>query len=445
MLKIKVYGVAFYVSKRDVLADHSFERFASMSTKELQQSPEFYQVLRQMTSSSNVNKGPAGNFDRTLFLKINMQLATDTMRSSLDADWKMLTSEDKALLIGSSMKERPADQRMLDIIASSDNPSKCSCAQIAPPEYNADPSCCARGTELVFTWRKNGDLEVRLNGRLMDSFPRPDIARGIFFEYLRRDDPMSLDFLDRVVDGFPFLLAPLSQVKGVVTPIVMHPTSNPSESAPAGHNFVFRTLGHFGGVLSSQASNFADFVQTGASEFGNSAAETARSMGDAARNLGEEMERRRDSIGKHMSAFTSQAMSSLYPKDKSVIAPFPLWISDSELDRISSQILGVGDEEYGAKTDNSLVQRLARAWNRFLGLEPSFNGVTGERTYATQKWLFGLVHLYLLLILIASFPEQRTKRAKYVIVFHKDFDSDAESHSDTEESDGDEFTCPPDR
>jgi hypothetical protein len=49
----------------------------------------------------------------------------------------------------------------------------------------------------------------------MVSFPRPDIAKGIFFEYLRTDDPMSTDFRDHVVDGFPFLLSPLSQVKGI--------------------------------------------------------------------------------------------------------------------------------------------------------------------------------------------------------------------------------------
>ena len=104
---------------------------------------------------------PAGSFDKTIFLKINMQLSTETMRSSLDADWKMLTPDSKELLIGSSMRPRPADPIFLAIAESPDNPNRCTCAQVAPEEYNADPSCCARGTELVFTWRKNGDLEVR--------------------------------------------------------------------------------------------------------------------------------------------------------------------------------------------------------------------------------------------------------------------------------------------
>lgn len=109
-----------------------------------------------------------GLFDRTLMLKLNMQLSTDTMRSSLQADWKMLTEERKNILINSSLKSRPADENMLRKIESEENPSRCSCGQVAPEEYNADPSCCARGTELLFTWRKNGDVEVRYLYRRRD-------------------------------------------------------------------------------------------------------------------------------------------------------------------------------------------------------------------------------------------------------------------------------------
>ena len=156
----KVYGVGFFVSKRDVLADPVFEQYSSYSSEELRGSSEFFEILRKMHGFTSGSE-PAGNFDRTLFLKTNMQLSTETMRSSLDADWRMLTQEAKDLLIGSSMQARAAGEETLKIIESSDNPNRCSCAQIAPEEYNSDPSCCARGTELVFTWRKNGNLEVR--------------------------------------------------------------------------------------------------------------------------------------------------------------------------------------------------------------------------------------------------------------------------------------------
>jgi len=150
--------VALYVSKRDVLADPLFEPFSELSQEELRERPDFYSHLRHMPSPLD-DRG--GLFDRTLFLKLNMQLSTETMRSSLQGDWKMLTEESKHLLINSSLEPRPANERMLRTIQSEENPGKCSCGQIAPEEYGADASCCARGTELVFTWRKNGDVEVR--------------------------------------------------------------------------------------------------------------------------------------------------------------------------------------------------------------------------------------------------------------------------------------------
>lgn len=79
----------------------------------------------------------------------------------------MLTAESKDMLINSSLLPRPADDDMLATIQSDENPGKCSCGQVAPEEYGADPSCCSRGTELGFTWRKNGDLEVRRRRRLV--------------------------------------------------------------------------------------------------------------------------------------------------------------------------------------------------------------------------------------------------------------------------------------
>jgi len=150
---VKVYGVAFYVSKRDSLSSPAMQPYASLSAEELRQRPDFYELLRTMDSSVSI--------DRTLLLKTNMQLSAETMRSSLQADWSYLTSEAKSTLIDSSMTARPADDAMLKIIRSPDNPSRCSCSQVAPEEYQGNPDCCARGTELAFTWLKSGNLEVR--------------------------------------------------------------------------------------------------------------------------------------------------------------------------------------------------------------------------------------------------------------------------------------------
>lgn len=148
---IKVYGVAFYVSKRDALTDGSLAPYAGLSAEELRARPDFYQLLRNMNPAS---------VDRTLLLKTNMQLSAEVMRNSLHADWQYLTAEAKTTLISSSMQAREADAEMLRIIQRPDNPSRCSCSQVAPESYQADPTCCARGTELAFTWLKNGRLEV---------------------------------------------------------------------------------------------------------------------------------------------------------------------------------------------------------------------------------------------------------------------------------------------
>ena len=154
---VKVYGIAYYVSKRDVLSDPVFEQYAGLTADELRQRPDFYEELRHMQSPEQPHRGA---FERTLIIKTNMQLAADTIRSSLKADWKMLSEEAIDTLISSSLQPRPADDTMLNIISSPDNPSRCSCSQVAPPEYEADLQCCARGTELAFTWIKSGELEV---------------------------------------------------------------------------------------------------------------------------------------------------------------------------------------------------------------------------------------------------------------------------------------------
>ena len=60
------------------------------------------------------------------------------MRSSLEGDWSYLTTEMKTTLVGASMEAHPANDDMLAIIRNVEtNPSRCSCSQIAPTEYNS--------------------------------------------------------------------------------------------------------------------------------------------------------------------------------------------------------------------------------------------------------------------------------------------------------------------
>jgi hypothetical protein len=261
----------------------------------------------------------------------------------------------------------------------------------------------------------------------MDAFHRPDIAAGIFFEYLRLDDPMSTDFLDHVVDGFPFLLAPLSQVKGVSSANMKQASSHSKKSSQANQR-VAKALGGFGDALSSHASNFAGFVQNGANEVTNGAVNTVRSVGDAAHNLGEEVERRRELIGKHLSGFAS----SFYGRSQKSLAPvLPKWIENMNLK--------IPQTEEQRHTDEIGLPGIAQALLRFFGQEPSRAALDEivpmihPTTDSTQRFFFGIVHLYLLLLLIVSFPAELSTRTKLVVVRKT-----AQALSDSEISDSDE-------
>jgi len=247
---------------------------------------------------------------------------------------------------------------------------------------------------------------------------------------------MSFDFLDRVVEGFPFLLAPLSLVKGYATPINSYQTNTSNNIAPAGKP-VFRLIGGVGSAVSSQAASFVDFVQSGAHEISGGAMDKARSVGSTARKMGEEVERRRARIGKHVSTFTNQALSSFLPsgqKSVSIPFPFPGLITDSELEEIISANLF--EQNSITKLDHETTY--TRIISRIIGLEDTAMSASN----VTQKLFFGMVHLYLLLLLIASFPAKWSTRTK-LVVMRKTESSSSSSYAaavpaDSENSDSDE-------
>jgi len=279
------YGVALYVPKRDVLADAGFNSFASMSTEELRKCPEFYDHL---LGTGELQKS---KFDKTLVIKINMQLSVASIRGSLESDWTYLSPDHKKLLIDSTFEVRHADERMLQTIMDEENTSRCSCAQTAPESYQADSSCCARGTEMVFTWRKNGNLELRIDGRMIDTFQNPDVAKGIFFEYLRGDDPISVDARNHFADGFPFLLAPLAQVKGVSSPV--QPQDSTSESHRSGDSNAKIDLGSMAGntlnIVTSHIGQASNWIQGNVQGGMNNIANGSRAIASATQSFGSEI------------------------------------------------------------------------------------------------------------------------------------------------------------
>jgi hypothetical protein len=391
---IKVYGAALYVAKRDVLADPKFGEYATLSSEELRNRDDFYDILMNMPSSG---EDPAtsigGVFDRTLFVKINMQLSLEAMRKSLEADWSLLTDEMKSLIINSSFKERVADERMQQKILSKENSSNCSCGQVAPPEYSADPSCCARGTELVFTWRKNGDFEIRLDGRIMDIFPRPDIAKGIFSEYMN-DDPISRDAKAHFTDGFPFLLAPLAQVKGM-TSAVPHAQEQTREMISSSTNPMRRLMGaaiHSMDSMNTQAHSLSKWVLDGAAGVSSNAVGSAMGV---ARGLSEELDRQRMEFFETAVALQKdglEILSSLV-KLSAVGDALALTISNQGTSTLSPFSSGYETyyQEKEVVTDEIGIK-----------IGPTMN--------FTHRLFFTTVHVYLLLLLVVSIPGSNNTR-----------------------------------
>jgi hypothetical protein len=398
---IKVYGTALYVAKRDVLADPKFGEFAALSADDLRHRSDFYEHLMNMPApGEDPANSPGGFFDRTLLIKTNMQLSTDAMRKSLEADWSLLTDEMKNAIIESSFKERMADERMQEKIKSKENSSNCSCGQSAEPELNADPSCCARGTELVFTWRKNGDFEIRVDGRIMDTFPRPDIARGIFSEYLN-DNPISLDAKARFADGFPFLLAPLAQVKGMTSavPNTSHESAKKLKS-PSSQNPMHRLMdvaAHSVGAMNTQAHSLSRWMQDSATEVSSTAIGGALGV---ARGLSEELDRQRMDLLESAVALQKEGMEML-----------------SSLIKLSSEDDGL------ALVIGKQAKPSASSWayDERVGLNPTPRamvldeiGVRIEPSMNfTHSLFFATVHIYLLLLFVVSL--QGSHSAKVVV------------------------------
>jgi len=399
---IKVYGAAFYVSKRDVLADSKFGEFAALSADELRERDDFYTHLMNMPDP---DEDPAstlgGRFDRTLFIKMNMQLSTDAMRKSLEADWSLLTEEMKSTVIGSSLRERQADEHMQAKIQSKENSSNCSCGQLAPDELNADPSCCARGTELVFTWRKNGDFEIRIDGRIMDVFRRPDIAKGIFSEYLN-NDPISLDAKARFADGFPFLLAPLAQVKGMLS-AVPHTHERPKKSktqqdrssnANPVHRFVDAAMNSMG-AMNNQAQTLSKWMQESAASASSNAMNSAVDLG---RVINSEMKRQRIEIIENALALRNEGVEMLSSLVKVSLEDEKMALALVAMPSFSPYSAGFNAYNQVQEDESETIKYIHEAL-----LESDEIGIRVEPTVNFSHYLFFTsVHAYLFLLLVVS-------------------------------------------
>ena len=242
----------------------------------------------------------------------------------------------------------------------------------------------------------------------METFARPDIAEGIFYEYLRHDDPISPELRDRLVDGFPFLLGPLSQVRGInIGKSAAHKALGQSTS-------LIGWMGGFAESLGSHATDIAGAVKHGAFMATEHTGKAAKDLVDASKDVARELDRRRDNLVRVASTALPVVVKML-SRDAETIDAFTNWLA----------VLTGHEPEPEPEEELLLIAPTRRApRGRVFG-----NPVSrwfGEDYHAPDeigplkihpninKIILALVHLYLLLLFIVSFPGSYTTRTKLV-------------------------------
>jgi len=269
----------------------------------------------------------------------------------------------------------------------------------------------------------------------METFERPDIAEGIFYEYLRHDDPISPELRDRVVDGFPFLLGPLAQVKGVN----IGKSAMPKPSGPS-HHSVFDLVGGFADAVRSHSIDMAGAAKRSAVDAAVHAGAAAKEIGGAAMDLAKELDRRKDVFVKVTVATPSTALK-LLARDPEIVGAFAKWMAAV-----------VGKEpEISPEEEVLLISPTRRAprgrvfgypLSRWFGEDYHAPDEIGPlKIHPTiNKIILALVHLYLLLLFIVSFPGSYSTRTKLVVrrSCKSRESSDSESDTSCEEINGKE-------
>ena len=292
-------------------------------------------------------------------------------------------------------------------------------------------------------------FQLRIDGRIMDTFTDPIIGRGIFYEYLRGDDPMSMDARDHFADGFPFLLAPLAQVKGVSSSV---PNQESKESDVKADKQVKTPFAHIGKftdevfnkilVSTNEASTWVQGnVKEGITNVGNA----FNAMNQNAQKIGARFDRQRNEFINQMS--TEQILHNISPHEImnqlstlqkqsqhffTARIPFLKKYAKS-LDVVEGPIEKVKDQSRLIRPKRDVFRHhLAKMFDETSTKRPLSDeiGVIIEPTMSSTHLLFlYMVHFYLILLLIVSVPDLHTNR----LVVRRSSVSTVDSDSDLDE------------
>jgi len=266
----------------------------------------------------------------------------------------------------------------------------------------------------------------------MDIFPYPEIGKGIFYEYLRGDDPMSVDARDHFSDGFPFLLAPLAQLKGFVSkhesPMA---TPEPKEKKSA-RSFDKIIADALDGVT-SRSNVVNSWIQNNINGGVSNVNSTIHNVGSAAQNLGTNVQSLGSEFDKKWHLVWDQVVRTQVETVSAILSRLP-FVNKNLVPLKSPEVVDIDKDTQILSNQtrrNIFVPQIAKM---FVSAKPrpisDEIGVIIEPTmnYTHMMFLY-LVHFYLVLLLIVSVPDSSTFRH----VVKMSSDSTLDSDTDYEE------------
>ncbi|CAM9801450.1 unnamed protein product, partial [Phaeothamnion confervicola] len=155
-LMFKIYALAFYADVPRVLAAPELQAFRDAAAAAAAfvgaGAAATTAAARAGAASLMSAMARSSSFDRSISLRLSMAVSRDTAIAAMNSDFD-LTPLEKRLLVGTALK-------------------------------SADATCCGAGTELLFTSRRSGDLEVYLDGRLVDTLRTDGLSEGLWRNYV---------------------------------------------------------------------------------------------------------------------------------------------------------------------------------------------------------------------------------------------------------------------
>ena len=223
----------------------------------------------------------------------------------------------------------------------------------------------------------------------------------------KNNDPISLDAKARFADGFPFLLAPLAQVKGMLSAVPhtherqkKSKTQQDSSSANPMHRFVDAAMNSVG-AMNNQAQNLSKWMQESAATASSNAMNNAVDLG---RVINAEMKRQRIELLENAVALRNEGVEMLSSLVKVSLEDEKMALALVAMPSFSPYSAGFNTYNQGQEDESESIKYLHEAL-----LESDEIGIRVEPTVNISHYLFfASVHAYLFLLVVFSWDTTKS-------------------------------------